>query len=114
MAVVSVAPVAELAAAKRFFGKVPFRARIEEMNFTRSGYGGKARGKAIVTSICMGELIAQAYRSGKELLATITYDALWKGSTRPRRAIQAFGNRDPKIVLVAIGFRCSSGQIQSI
>ena len=50
----------------------------------------------------MGEFLAQASRSGKELLATTTYDALLKGSTRPGRAIQAFLNRDPKRVLVAI------------
>jgi len=37
----------------------------------------------------MGKFLAQAYRSGKELLATTTYDALWisyylfQGSTRP-------------------------------
>lgn len=50
----------------------------------------------------MGEFLAQASRSGKELLATTTYDALLKGSTRPGRAIQAFLNSDPKRVLVAI------------
>lgn len=50
----------------------------------------------------MGEFLAQASRSGKELLATTTYDALLKGSTRPGRAIQTFWNRDPKRVLVAI------------